>query len=36
LSDKAGDDGTVQVHLGVNFPLTLTGKSAQVDGKPWY
>jgi len=33
---KASDDGAVQVHLGPNFPITLTSKSAQVDGHLWY
>jgi beta-lactamase class A len=31
----ASDDGAVQVHLGPNFPLTMTLKSATVDGKAW-
>jgi len=32
---KASDDAAAQVHLGANFPLTLTLKSATVDGKVW-
>ena len=36
LNGKASDDGPAQVHLGANFPLTLTGQSATVDGKEWY
>jgi hypothetical protein len=36
LYTKASDDGAVQVHLGANFPLTLTAQSATVDGKEWF
>ena len=36
LYAKASDDGVVQVHLGPNFPITLTSNSSQVDGKLWY
>jgi beta-lactamase class A len=32
---KASDDGAIQVHLGPNFPVTLTSKTAQVDGHLW-
>jgi len=35
LYATASDDVAPQVHLGANFPLTLTAKSATVDGKPW-
>lgn len=35
LYATASDDGAVQVHLGPNFPLTLTLKTATVDGKAW-
>ncbi len=31
----ASDEGAAQVHLGANFPLTLTLKSTTVDGKAW-
>jgi beta-lactamase class A len=33
---KASDEGAVQVHLGRNFPITLTSASAQVEGNLWY
>jgi beta-lactamase class A len=33
---KASDEGAVQLHLGPNFPITLTSKSAQVEGNLWY
>lgn len=35
LYATASDDGAVQVHLGASFPLTLTLKSATVDGSVW-
>jgi beta-lactamase class A len=35
LYATASDDGAVQVHLGPNFPLTLTLKTATVEGKAW-
>ena len=35
LYATASDDGAVQAHLGPNFPLTLTPKTATVDGKAW-
>jgi beta-lactamase class A len=31
--DKASDDRAAQAHLGANFPLTLTSRSALVDGR---
>lgn len=36
LYATASDDGAAQVHLGANFPLALTLKSATVDGQVWY
>jgi len=36
MNGKASDDSAAQVHLGANFPLTLTGQSATVEGKDWY
>jgi beta-lactamase class A len=36
LFAKASDEGAAQVHLGANFPLTLTAKSATVEGQEWY
>jgi beta-lactamase class A len=36
LADKASDDGKPEVHLGANFPLTLTAQTASVDGDLWY
>ena len=32
---KATDDGAVQVNLGAAFPVTLTSKSATVEGATW-
>lgn len=32
---EARSDASVQVHLGVNFPVTLTSRNAVVDGAVW-
>lgn len=36
ITDLPGEGGTVEAHLGANYPLTLTGKSASVVGVPWF
>lgn len=36
LTVDASETSPVQVHLGANFPITLTGKWAPVDGSVWY
>ncbi len=36
LADRASDEARPEVHLGSNFPITLTAKSATVDGDVWF